>query len=633
MTQPVLDIQQLHLSFPGFNGDVHALNNVSLQINRGEIVGLVGESGSGKSVTAMLIMRLLPTGSYCVHRGQISLLGDDVLNAREKQLRQWRGARVAMIFQEPMTALNPTLRIGLQMMDVIRHHQPISRREARAKAIALLEEMQIPDAVEVMSRYPFELSGGMRQRVMIALAFSCEPQLIIADEPTTALDVTVQLQVLRLLKHKARASGTAVLFISHDMVVVSQLCDSVYVMYAGSVIESGVTADIIHHPRHPYTIGLLQCAPEHGVPRQPLPAIPGTVPNLTHLPEGCAFRDRCYAAGAQCENVPALTACGDNNQRCACWYPQQEVISVTLLTLRDVHINFPARKNWLGKTTEHVHAINGIDLQIRRGETLGIVGESGCGKSTLAQLLMGMLQPSHGQYIRSGSQRIMQMVFQDPLSSLNPRLPVWRIITEPLWIAKRSSEQQRRALAEELAVQVGIRPEYLDRLPHAFSGGQRQRIAIARALSSQPDVIVLDEPTSALDISVQAQILNLLVTLQVNRGLTYVLISHNVSVIRHMSDRVAVMYLGQIVELGDAQQVLTAPAHPYTRLLLDSLPAIDKPLEEEWALRKTDLPGNRTLPQGCFFYERCPLATHGCEVRQSLTIREDGREIRCWRAL
>lgn len=233
-----------------------------------------------------------------------------------------------MIFQEPMTALNPTLRIGLQMMDVIRHHQPISRREARAKAIALLEEMQIPDAVEVMSRYPFELSGGMRQRVMIALAFSCEPQLIIADEPTTALDVTVQLQVLRLLKHKARASGTAVLFISHDMAVVSQLCDSVYVMYAGSVIESGVTADVIHHPRHPYTIGLLQCAPEHGVPRQLLPAIPGTVPNLTHLPEGCAFRDRCYAAGAQCENVPALTACGDYNQRCACWYPQQEVISV-----------------------------------------------------------------------------------------------------------------------------------------------------------------------------------------------------------------------------------------------------------------------------------------------------------------
>ncbi|RZM84865.1 MULTISPECIES: ABC transporter ATP-binding protein [unclassified Escherichia] len=328
MTQPVLNMNQVYLSFPGFNGDVHALNNVSLQINRGEIVGLVGESGSGKSVTAMLIMRLLPEGSYRVHQGRILLLGEDVLNAGEKQLRQWRGTRVAMIFQEPMTALNPTRRIGLQMMDVIRHHQPLNRHDARAKAIALLEEMQIPDAAEVMSRYPFELSGGMRQRVMIALAFSCEPQLIIADEPTTALDVTVQLQVLRLLKRKARASGTAVLFISHDMAVVSQLCDSVYVMYAGSVIESGVTADVIHHPRHPYAIGLQQCAPEHGIPRQPLPAIPGTVPNLTHLPDGCAFRDRCYAAGVLCENVPALTACGDNNHHCACWYPQQEVINV-----------------------------------------------------------------------------------------------------------------------------------------------------------------------------------------------------------------------------------------------------------------------------------------------------------------
>ena len=290
-------------------------------------------------------------------------------------------------------------------------------------------------------------------------------------------------------------------------------------------------------------------------------------------------------------------------------------------------------------------AVSAASFAVDAGETFSLIGASGCGKSTILRVLAGLQRDWRGRVelfdkaitpglrFQGELRRNVQMVFQDPLSSLNPRLPVWRIITEPLWIAKRSSEQQRRALAEELAVQVGIRPEYLDRLPHAFSGGQRQRIAIARALSSQPDVIVLDEPTSALDISVQAQILNLLVTLQENRGLTYVLISHNVSVIRHMSDRVAVMYLGQIVELGDAQQVLTAPAHPYTRLLLDSLPAIDKPLEEEWALRKTDLPGNRTLPQGCFFRERCPLATHGCKVRQSLTIREDGREIRCWRAL
>ena len=323
----ILDVKGLNVYFKTQHGRLDAIKGLDFHVKQGEVLGIVGESGCGKSVTSLSVMGLIePPGGY--EAEYIKFKGKDISRISREEQRKLRGSGMAMIFQEPMTALNPTLRIGLQMMDVIRHHQPISRREARAKAIALLEEMQIPDAVEVMSRYPFELSGGMRQRVMIALAFSCEPQLIIADEPTTALDVTVQLQVLRLLKHKARASGTAVLFISHDMAVVSQLCDSVYVMYAGSVIESGVTADVIHHPRHPYTIGLLQCAPEHGVPRQLLPAIPGTVPNLTHLPEGCAFRDRCYAAGAQCENVPALTACGDNNQRCACWYPQQEVISV-----------------------------------------------------------------------------------------------------------------------------------------------------------------------------------------------------------------------------------------------------------------------------------------------------------------
>lgn len=307
-------------------------------------------------------------------------------------------------------------------------------------------------------------------------------------------------------------------------------------------------------------------------------------------------------------------------------------MSETLLALKDVHVNFPAKKNWLGRVTERVHALNGMDLQIRRGETLGIVGESGCGKSTLAQLLMGMLKPNQGQYQQDSPSTEMQMVFQDPLSSLDPRLPVWRIITEPVWIQKRSSERERRMLAAALASQVGIRPEYLDRLPHAFSGGQRQRIAIARALSSEPDVIVLDEPTSALDISVQAQILNLLVALQTSRNLTYILISHNVSVVRHMSDRVAVMYLGQIVELGDTAQVLTTPAHPYTRLLLDSVPKTGAPLAEELVIRKTELPGNRVLPVGCFFRERCPLASSGCENRQALRRLEAGTDVRCWRA-
>ena len=306
-------------------------------------------------------------------------------------------------------------------------------------------------------------------------------------------------------------------------------------------------------------------------------------------------------------------------------------MSEVLLELDSVHVNFPARKNWLGRVTEQVHALNGMDLRIHRGETLGVVGESGCGKSTLAQLLMGMLKPSTGACQRANAAGGMQMVFQDPLSSLDPRLPVWRTITEPVWIQQRRSERERRQLAETLAQQVGIRAEYLDRLPHAFSGGQRQRIAIARSLSSDPDIIVLDEPTSALDISVQAQILNLLVALQQQRNLTYVLISHNVSVVRHMSDRVAVMYLGQIVELGPANQVLGQPRHPYTQLLLDSVPRTGEPLDEDLALRKTDLPGNRHLPVGCYFCDRCSLATQGCEQPQQLQPSSASRSVRCWR--
>ena len=310
-------------------------------------------------------------------------------------------------------------------------------------------------------------------------------------------------------------------------------------------------------------------------------------------------------------------------------------MSETLLTLNDVHLTFAAQKNWRGKVIERVYALNGLDMTARRGETLGIVGESGCGKSTLAKLLMGMLKPSSGHFTRAPARGEnqsgrMQMVFQDPLSSLDPRLPVWRTITEPVWIQSRMPEKARRDLAGQLALQVGIRSEYLDRLPHAFSGGQRQRIAIARALSSQPEIIVLDEPTSALDISVQAQILNLLVELQQRQNLTYVLISHNVSVIRHMSDRVAVMYLGQIVEMGEARQVLDNPAHPYTQLLMESVPRIGSPLGE--GVRNTELPGNRQLPTGCFFRERCPYASQGCERPQPLEAQANGAQVRCWKA-
>ncbi len=325
MENRVLTIDNVRLSFPVYQGQVNVLNNISLHIDRGEIVGVVGESGSGKSVTAMLAMRLLPAGSYHIHSGAITLMGHDMLNLTEKTLRDIRGSKVAMIFQEPMTALNPTRRIGKQMVDVIRQHRPMSLREARARAVELLADMQIADPQSVLKRYPFELSGGMRQRVMIAIAFSCEPDLLIADEPTTALDVTVQRQVLRLLKQKARATGTAVLFISHDMAVVSQVCDRLYVMYAGAVIESGNTGEVLQQPQHPYSIGLLNSAPDKGEPRTPLRSIPGTVPNLARLPAGCAFRERCFAAGEACGITPTLQAHDSAADRqAACWYPQRE---------------------------------------------------------------------------------------------------------------------------------------------------------------------------------------------------------------------------------------------------------------------------------------------------------------------
>ena len=325
MENRVLTIDNVRLSFPVYQGQVNVLNNISLHIDRGEIVGVVGESGSGKSVTAMLAMRLLPAGSYHIHSGAITLMGHDMLNLTEKTLRDIRGSKVAMIFQEPMTALNPTRRIGKQMVDVIRQHRPMSLREARARAIELLADMQIADPQSVLKRYPFELSGGMRQRVMIAIAFSCEPDLLIADEPTTALDVTVQRQVLRLLKQKARATGTAVLFISHDMAVVSQVCDRLYVMYAGAVIESGNTGEVLQQPQHPYSIGLLNSAPDKGEPRTPLRSIPGTVPNLARLPAGCAFRERCFAAGEACGITPTLQAHDSAaGRQAACWYPQRE---------------------------------------------------------------------------------------------------------------------------------------------------------------------------------------------------------------------------------------------------------------------------------------------------------------------
>lgn len=668
---PAVAVEDLRLEFPTYHGAVQAIDGVSIEVARGEIVGLVGESGSGKSVTAMSIIRLLPPDNQRITGGRISVLGRDMLEMGTAELQSVRGDDVAMVFQEPMNALNPTMRIGDQIRQVILRHQNVSSQQATQLAEELLSDMRIADPKRIMRNYPFELSGGMRQRVLLSMAFSCQPDVLIADEPTTALDVTVQAQVLGLMQRKARETGSSVLFITHDMAVVSQLCDRVYIMYAGQVVETGSTSSVLHGAKHPYTQALLRSLPELAEPRKQLATIPGTVPSLIDLPAGCRFRDRCLFAYERCSQLPQMLNASDaENHLARCWLldphdqhepettyeweeeyvgsevssPQPQQDDTPILQVEELKISFPVGTDWRGRPRGHVHALNGLDLTLMRGETLGIVGESGCGKSTLGQAIMGMLRPTAGRIIFDGNNindlsarqtrelcRRYQVVFQDPQSSLNPRMPVWRAISEPLLVVEGLPRQELREKAAELADRVGLKSEHLDRYPHEFSGGQRQRIAIARALALQPDLLVLDEPTSALDVSVQAQTLNLLLQLQQDFRLTYLLITHDVSVVRHMADRVAVMYLGQVVEQGLVEEVIGAPRHPYSRSLLQALPKLSNGRMSDTPVDHGELPSNMRLPAGCFFRDRCRYAAEGCDERQAL-MPSHNRLVRCHRS-
>ncbi len=557
--QSVVRIENLSLAFIGQDTVVEALRGISLNIAAGEIVGLVGESGSGKSVTAMSLLRLLPRGKTRIPaESAVNVLDRDVLKMNDADLQRVRGGEVSMIFQEPMTALNPVLRVREQMFDVILRHQKITEDEARKLCLDLLTDMKISDPERVFNAYPHELSGGMRQRVMIAMAFSCRPKLIVADEPTTALDVTVQAQILNLLKERATATNTAVLLITHDLAVVAQLCDRVYVMYKGKIVEEGATKTVIGNPQHVYTRALLNALPEGKAPKSRLETVAAAM----------------IEGEAAVANIPAVPV-----------KPTQIASGKPLLEIHGATVRYASRFDFLGRTVAYNTAVDGVSLTINEGETVSIVGESGCGKTSLANTLVGLVPLSGGRILYRGQdltkldpavRREIQIVFQDPQSSLDPRWPVWRIVTEPLTVGTRKNRAELRAAAEELCILVGLDPKSIDRLPHEFSGGQRQRIAIARALSVRPRLLLLDEPTSALDVSVQAQILNLLLDLQAAHALTYLFISHNVSVVRHISDRVAVMYQGKIVETGPADQVLSHPTHAYTRTLMDAVPSLEK---------------------------------------------------------
>ncbi|MEW2399480.1 ABC transporter ATP-binding protein [Streptomyces sp. NPDC046862] len=705
----LLDAADVRVSFDTATGPVTAVHDVSLRIRRGRITGLVGESGSGKSVTARSLMRMVPAPGRVT--GSVRFDGTELLTLPERDMRAVRGDRIAMVFQDPQASLNPVITVGSQVAEaLVVHGTP--RGRARERAVELLGTVGIPDPRRRADEYPHQFSGGMRQRVVIAMALARDPDLLIADEPTTALDVTIQAQILRLLAELRDRTGVAVLMITHDMGVVAELCDEVAVMYGGRIVETGTTATVFAAPAHPYTRALLRAMPRLDAPATApgdrLFAIPGQPPDPARLPTGCAFHPRCELAGEQClDSVPVLerlpddtareatapedTAPEDTAHEAACWVtaataatagasgpgspgatregvpeqadtgtrvpdtdapsaPQPQgappaaprapeppaeralahtgapaadysrtPIGAPILEVTDLRVNLGTRRGFGRRGSGAVYAVDGVSLTVREGETLGLVGESGCGKSTLARTLVGINQPTAGSVRLGGrdvaamsrraageARRNLQYVFQDPYASLNPRRTVRQALDEALEV-RGVPAAERPARALELLHTVGLSDRHLDRLPYAFSGGQRQRVGIARALAVEPGCLVLDEPVSALDVSIQAQIMNLLADLRDRLGLGYLFIAHDLAVVRHISDRVAVMYLGRIIETGPAEQLYADPLHPYTVSLLSSSPVPQVGAERERIVLRGDLPSPKDPPSGCRFRTRCPI--------------------------
>ncbi|MRH86203.1 dipeptide ABC transporter ATP-binding protein [Nocardia sp. SYP-A9097] len=605
-TAPLLEVGDLRVSFPGEEGRVDAVRGVNFAVNDGEVLAIVGESGSGKSVSSMAIMGLLPEQARI--QGSIRLRGRELLGLDDKQMSTLRGSSVSMVFQDPLSALTPVYRIGDQIAEALLAHRKMSKHEAAAKAIELLELVGIPDPAVRAKAFPHEFSGGMRQRVVIAMAIANDPELIICDEPTTALDVTVQAQILNLLRKARDITGAGVIFITHDMGIAATLADRVAVMYAGRIVETAPAAELFHEPRMPYTVGLLGSIPRmDGPARAALIPIAGAPPAMHALPAGCTFAPRCPIAVDDCLVAePPLEDTGPGH-RAACIRTAEigteqlftayrkeidapaEVAKVdesqVVLKVTDLRKTFPITKGVVfQRRTGEVKAVDGISFEVRSGKTLALVGESGSGKSTTLTQIMDLLRPESGSIEILGHdvstltkpqrreiRRKMQIVFQDPSSSLDPRLPISDAIAEPLRINGRSREEINKRVPE-LLEQVGLRPEHADRYPADFSGGQKQRINVARALALDPELLVLDEPVSSLDVSIQAGVLNLLRDLQTERGLSYLFVSHDLSVVRNLAHDIAVMYRGQIVEYGPAERIFAAPEHEYTRALIDAVP-------------------------------------------------------------
>ena len=660
MNTPLLQIKDLHTDIEIRSGVVRALSGVDLHVNPGETLGIVGESGSGKTMTALSLMGLLPQGGK-VSSGSIILDGQDLTKMPLHLKRKMRGTKVGMIFQDPLTSLNPTMKIGLQVCEPLRVHEKLSKREALARAVEILKRVGMPRPEVVINNYPHQLSGGMRQRVMIAMALVCKPRILIADEPTTALDVTTQMQILDLIDELRDEYKMGVILITHDLGVVAGHTDRVAVMYAGRIVETAPTKTLFTEPKHRYTSSLMAALPERALAAgTKLFSIPGAPPSLTNLPKGCRFAARCLWATDECRaDYPSLS--GDENHTFSCFHPVQEgdespavlqammdsgkaedavdatgqISHEVLLDVKEASREYESSGSGFFKRDKGVvSAVDRVSITVNKGETYGLVGESGCGKSTVGRLIAGLERPSGGAIELDGRDlatlkgrdavrihRDVQMMFQDSYAAMDPRMRIDQILAEPMSIQKTGNARQIAERIMEILEQVGLTEEILDRYPHEFSGGQLQRIGFARSLTLAPDLIVADEPVSALDVSVQAQVLNLMKDLQQELGLSYLFISHDLAVVQYMADRIGVMYLGRIVEEGPAREVVNNPKHPYTKALIDSIPVPDPEfVHDESAIKLTGEPPSAVNPpEGCRFRPRCPFAGEECKVQPMLT--------------
>ncbi len=658
---------------------VHAVGNVNLEIAQGETLGLVGESGCGKSILGLSVLGLLPNGGH-VTGGSIKLYDRELVGMSARELREIRGNEVAMIFQDSLSSLNPTKSIGEQVAEPIRLHRRATAKEGLDRALEVLELVGLPRPKERLNDYPHQLSGGLRQRVMIAIALSCEPKVLLADEPTTALDVTIQAQILKVLDDLEQRLGMATLLVTHDMGVVAGRSRRINVMYAGRIVETASSEELFTAMRHPYTQALLGSIPRlEADASKPLLSIPGLPPDLTNPPTGCRFAARCRFATEQCRaQEPPLT--GDHDHMFACWHPVDGPALVTaplipvaasagrpagalaqgvsgtgasprvsvvaepasnglpaaagrngaghLLDLIEVVREYPVTAGaFMRRRVNSVKAVSTVSLHVDTGESLGLVGESGCGKTSLGKLIVGIEKPDAGQVKVAGeeifkkrgsdlrrSRRVVQMMFQDPYGSLDPRMRVRAILREPMQIQGIGSAREQDERVRSILAEVGLPNNALERYPHEFSGGQRQRIALARALMLEPKIMVADEPVSALDVSIRSQVLNLMKRLQAEHDMASVVISHDLAVVKYLADRIGVMYLGKIVELGSSNDIYQRPAHPYTEALIKTIPVPDPAVEKA----KTDvgirgeLPSPIDPPSGCRFRTRCPLAQELC---------------------